>query len=210
MLHWDGIRNYESVRTSPDAGSQSTYDGKQVMVKDPRLCSTFSFWREVLPAPMAAVFVLRNPLDVARSLEARNNVPMTLALANWDRYNRSAAMLLEGLPTLVVEYDAMMRDPERAIDQISMFLEQLGIDVTPDRRKRLHHHLDATLRHQRAEDDEFQELAEVQWRSSACSALKRGPHESWRPPSLPPPQLWVDDTLQLRRNITNKVASCAS
>jgi hypothetical protein len=31
----------------------------------------------------------------------------------------------------------------------------------------------------------------------------RGPHESWRPPSLPPPQLWVDDMLRLRRDITD-------
>jgi hypothetical protein len=202
---WDVIPQYAEIQDQARHWFASTYAGGQVMVKDPRLCSTLSFWRQVLPAPMAAVFVLRNPLEVARSLQARNNVPMTLALANWDRYNRSAAMLLEGLPTLVVEYATMMRDPARAIDQISMFMEQLGIDVTPDRREAAASHLDATLRHQRAEDDEFQELAEVQLEVFGVLSAMRGPHESWRPPSLPPPQLWVDDMLQLRRNITDKV-----
>ena len=53
--------------------------------------------------------VLRNPLPVARSLEARDHIPMSLGLAMWDRHLRTASdSQSPGLPTLVLEYDSML------------------------------------------------------------------------------------------------------
>ena len=86
MVRWDGVRGYNEIRDAASSWFATTYVGKPRMVKDPRLCVTLPFWRDVLPKSTAAVFVLRDPVRVARSLEARDDIPMTLALAVWDRY----------------------------------------------------------------------------------------------------------------------------
>ncbi len=188
-LEWDGVANFESVRDVARRWFAATYDGKPVMVKDPRLCATLPFWREVLPAPMAAVFCLRNPLNVARSLEARDGIPMTLALARWDRYNRSAVAVLDGLPTLVVEYDSMLADPEKGAEDMRRFLESVGVEVTPEAAEAASHHIDAKLRHQDTEVDGYRDMAHIQRQMFDMLVGLKGAHDSWRPPPtfpLPP------------------------
>ncbi len=126
-LRWDCVAGYEEIRRTALDWFATNYAGGPMVVKDPRLCLTLPFWRDVLPTPMAAVFVLRDPLSVVRSMQARDNFPATLALAIWDRYVRSASLVLEGIPTLVIEYDAMMSDPSAATEEISRFLRNVGV-----------------------------------------------------------------------------------
>jgi hypothetical protein len=204
-LRWDGIREYNELRSAALRWFDATYVGGPVMVKDPRLCSTLAFWREVLPAPMAAVFVLRNPLNVARSLQARDNIPMTLALAIWDRYIRSAAVLLAGLPTLVLEYDHMMSDPVATADEVSRFLNRVDISVAQATTAAASQHLDSALRHQSEEEDEYREMALVQRQVFEELARLKGVHDSWQPQAaLPPAPLWVEDALRIRREFTKR------
>ncbi len=170
-----------------------------MMMKDPRFCSTLPFWRDVLPVPMAAVFVLRNPLNVARSLQARDGVPVTCGLAAWDRSMRSAVQVLEDLPTLVLDYDDMVADSAKTTKEIVRFLEEVGVDVAPDVAEASGQHLDASLKHQKSEDDEFQDLARVQAQIFEALRERRGYHDAWRqPPVFPPPPLWVEDAIALR------------
>ncbi len=205
MLSWDGVPNFAQVRDLALRWHADGYAGKQMMMKDPRLCLTLPFWREVLPAPIAAVFVLRNPLNVARSLQARDNLPLTLGLAVWDRYARSAALVLEGMPTLVVDYDDMVTDPEHMTGEIVRFLELVGVGVPPGTSEAASSHLDSNLRHQEARDDEYREMAGVQLEMFDALVGKKGPHAAWLPPrSLPEAPLWVEDTLRLRREWRNK------
>ena len=83
--------------------------------KDPRACLLLPFWREVLPGPLTAVFVWRDPLAVARSLHARDGMPVGYGLALWEWYIRSAAAGLAGVDTYVLEYAAVVADPEAAL-----------------------------------------------------------------------------------------------
>src|SRR6185312_14995381 len=59
------------------------------LIKEPRLCLVV---RELLPLLTRPVFVhvVRDPLEVAASLEARDRMPRDEALALWERYTRSA------------------------------------------------------------------------------------------------------------------------
>ncbi len=84
-LNWDGVRDYTNRTAEAQRWYKNARSGGPVMVKDPRMCHTLSFWREALPAPMAAVFVLRDPLQVARSLKTRDGLPISLGLSLWDR-----------------------------------------------------------------------------------------------------------------------------
>lgn len=79
--------------------------------KDPRLCLTLPFWRD-LGIDVGAVFiVLRNPLEISRSLNRRDGLSHPLGLALWEIYTRSAATVSAGLPTAVVAYDSLLADP---------------------------------------------------------------------------------------------------
>ncbi|MGB7053051.1 MAG: hypothetical protein WBG41_15915 [Acidimicrobiales bacterium] len=79
--------------------------------KDPRLCLLLPYWRMVLTGPMNALFVWRPPGAVARSLQWRDQIPVSDALALWERYNRMAVQNLAGMTVLVVDYDSMVDDP---------------------------------------------------------------------------------------------------
>jgi hypothetical protein len=199
-VSWESAPNYARTRDEALRWFATTDTGAPMMVKDPRFCSTLPFWRDVLPVPMAAVFVLRNPLNVARSLQARDGVPVTLGLAAWDRSMRSAVQVLEDLPTLVLDYDDMVADSAKTTKEIVRFLEEVGVDVAPDVAEGSGQHLDASLKHQKSEDDEFQDLARVQTQIFEALRERRGYHDAWRqPPAFPPPPLWVEDALVLRR-----------
>ena len=79
-------------------------------VKEPRLCLLLPIWRPSLEFPVC-VHIYRNPLEVARSLKARNNMPIPVGLALWEAYNVAAFDAAEGLPRLVVSYHDLMHEP---------------------------------------------------------------------------------------------------
>jgi hypothetical protein len=199
MRSWGAVPNYSKVRDHALKWFSDTYSGGPMMVKDPRMCITLPFWRDVLPAPMAAVFVLRDPVKVSRSLQARDDIPVSLGLAQWDRYMRSAAVGLEGLPTLVIEYDRMMAEPVASTDEICDFLGQLGIAVSDQVKARATEQLDVRLRHQEAGHDDYDDMAQVQRQIYNALAQRRGTQSPWKAPEFPPAPEWVDDVLRLRR-----------
>lgn len=96
-----------------------------VVWKDPRVCLLLPYWRAVLPAPIAAVFVWREPLAVARSLQSRNGIPLEDGLALWETYNRTAALGLRGVDTFVLNYSDLMRRPAECLTPLADWLAGL-------------------------------------------------------------------------------------
>jgi hypothetical protein len=94
--------------------------------KDPRACLLLPYWLQVLGAPSAAVFVWRAPLAVARSLQRRNGLPVPYGVALWERYNRSALGDLADSDVYVLEYDAMVEDPEASLRGLTGWLSSVG------------------------------------------------------------------------------------
>jgi hypothetical protein len=202
-LQWGDVAGYEEIRDAALQWFLTTGAGGPMVAKDPRLCLTLPFWRDVLPTPMAAVFVLRDPLSVVRSMQARDGFSVTLALAIWDRYIRSASLVLNGLPTLVIEYNSMMADPLAATEEISRFLLQVGVSLDSTTRDAAASFLDSGLRHQRAELDDYEGIALSQREVFDVLADLKGVHESWTPRPLSPPPVWVDDVLEIRRELNH-------
>jgi hypothetical protein len=79
----------------------------------------------VLPGPLAAVLVWRDPLAVARSLEARDGMPLEYGLALWERYVRSAVTGLAGVDTYVVDYAVLVDDPGAVLAPLAAWLGSL-------------------------------------------------------------------------------------
>ena len=200
---WNDLPNYPAVKASAREWFEATSGGGSVVVKDPRMCLTLPFWRDAIPAPMAAIFILRDPVKVARSYVARDGIPMSLGLALWDRYTRSALVGLAGMPTLVAEYDTMLADPRRGTAEIVEFLEQRGVEMKPEAVDAASDWFDVSLRHQEDREDEYSEMAKVQREIFEQLCALSGGHEVWQATGeLPPPPLWVDDMIQLRRDMS--------
>jgi len=170
-----------------------------IVIKDPRLCVTLPFWQTVVDAPVAAVFVLRDPAEVAESLRVRSGLRIVHGLAMWERHVRAAAANLHGLATLVVDYGDSLADPAGWCRRLVDFLGDVGVEVEPGRRDGAAGFLDAGLRHHHhpprlaepGPGDSARRLFEV-------LAARQGAHRAWTAPDdLGPEPEWVGDVLGL-------------
>jgi hypothetical protein len=73
--------------------------------KDPRTVLTLDVWLAALQVVPFIVASYRHPGAVARSLEARNRMPITVGLALWRAYTRALLGHLERYPHALVRYD---------------------------------------------------------------------------------------------------------
>jgi hypothetical protein len=201
---WNDLAKYDVLRSDAAKWYVASFSGTPIVMKDPRTCLTLSFWRDALPTPMVAILVLRDPLQVARSLQKRDGVPMSLGLALWDRYLRSADLGLDGLPVQVVDYDRMLEDPRQGTSEVVKFLSHVGIDVAPAAVEAGVESLDSTLRHHSGEEDTYSEFAGVQREIYQELLGMAGVHEAWKSRTFPSPPLWVDDVIELRRSYEQK------
>lgn len=91
------------------------------VVKDPRLCLLFPFWREILEHPFC-VLIYREPLPVARSLAARDGFPIPFGIALWEQYTREALSSTRGLPRVLISHRELMADPAATLRRLHRHL----------------------------------------------------------------------------------------
>jgi hypothetical protein len=105
--------------------SSSYVDSGPIVWKDPRVCLLLPYWRALIPEPVAAVFVWRSPVAVARSLQDRNGFSLVHGVSLWERYNREALDGLRGMNVFVLSYEALMKDHRRVIGSVAEWLGSL-------------------------------------------------------------------------------------
>jgi hypothetical protein len=102
-------------------------DAALFVVKDPRLCRLVPFWLRVFQvediAP-AAVIVVRNPLEVARSLETRNQLLEEDSLLMWLRHLLDAEFETRAVRRSVVRYPDLLHDWKQLANRMS---DDLGV-----------------------------------------------------------------------------------
>jgi hypothetical protein len=130
----------------------ATFGGLEHWVwKDPRVCLLLPFWREVLgDDDLAVVVALREPVEVARSLEARDGIGVPYGLALWERHQRLVLAGIEGLPALVTHYDRLLAEPVAAATALHGFLP--GERPGPPTPAQVGEVVDARHRHHRDPD----------------------------------------------------------
>lgn len=100
--------------------------------KDPRTCLLLPLWKDVLSElgiGLKVVYVVRNPLDVARSLEKRNGFTIDKGLGIWFNYTISALKGLEGLEPIFLSYDRFLNDWNTELKRCA---DNLGIEWPVD------------------------------------------------------------------------------
>ncbi len=90
--------------------------------KDPRNCLTIPFWRSVT-GPLRHVFVVRNPLEVARSLLNRNGFSPALSLSIWRQYTSRFLADTRREDRVITHFDAYFGDPEPEVRRLLAFAE---------------------------------------------------------------------------------------
>jgi len=109
------------------------FSGKPLWIwKDPRTCLLLPLWKDVLTElgiELKIVFVVRNPLDVARSLEKRNGFTIDKGLGIWFNHTIAALKGVEGLETIFLSYDRFLDDWEAELKKCAT---GLGIEWPAD------------------------------------------------------------------------------
>ena len=163
-----------------------------MVIKDPRFCITLPLWRKLLAPELCAVLVVRDPLDVAKSLQVRDGFPITLGLAIWVRYIHQSMKALDGLPVFALEYGSIFEDPDSRIGELAQFLSSWGVDVPATGVQSAANVFKQDLRHHQNREAEYPEhlrqLLEVMRQSY-------GTHDQWSPPVLPEEPQWVSDVI---------------
>lgn len=166
--------------------------------KDPRACLLLPFWRAALGARVLGVLIVRNPLEVAVSLERRHDVPLQFGLALWERYNRLLLEHAKGMPVLVSRYDDLIADPAGWCERTGEFLGEMGLSVqSPAHEGDSGEFVDPQSRHSVHTRSEV--AAKAPHALAMLDALERmvGPHPSFQAPDLAPEAPSVDAELML-------------
>jgi hypothetical protein len=95
--------------------------------KDPRTSLTLPFWLPLVP-DLHVVVCVREPLAVARSLEARDGLSLRAGLRLWEAYNRAVMRAAPPGRTIVTRYEAYFDDPVREIRRL---VERLAVSASP-------------------------------------------------------------------------------
>lgn len=183
------------ILTPPDeaaANFDAVHPNRPWVYKDPRLCLTLPFWRRALDRALAVVFVYRNPIEVAKSLCARNDFSLHRGIATWERYNRLALANCGGLPTHVETYDDMVADPVGWCERVFAFLESCGLPATMPAVSTIESFVVPQLRH--SEHDRAEIAARFETVLPVLDALESrvGSWPSFDAPPLPPEPSWVE------------------
>lgn len=87
-------------------------------VKDPRLCRFVPIWREVLEGlgiAVSAIFTVRQPGEVAKSLAVRDGLAPGSTMLRWFEHFAEAEYATRGLPRTLVLYEDLLLDWRRVL-----------------------------------------------------------------------------------------------
>ena len=127
------------------------------VLKEPRLCLLLPILRHYVNNPVC-IHIYRNPLEVARSLQARNGFSISAGLALWEVYNLHALKASEGLPRISLTYESIMQHPVETLNALVKELDGLGGEhpIKPDSGL-IERFINLDLYHQRATDEETED-----------------------------------------------------
>ena len=105
------------------------------VVKDPRMCRLVPFWLRTLEASAitaCAILVVRDPVEVSRSLAARDALTSEFSLLMWLRHMLDAEGATRSIPRSVVSYRELLADWRAVVHRMA---RDLNINVAPEPRR---------------------------------------------------------------------------
>ena len=171
--------------------------------KDPRNCITLPFWTMALDVEPVVVLVHRNPLEIAASLGARDDLGEVYCLALWERYLQSCLSAISGIPTLVTTYDDILENPAAWCESVRDFLSGVGV-ATGELEPTAPDYVDTKLRHARlTREDVVGDPAVSSAQRELLDILEtlRGAHDTLSVPGFPDETPTTEALLSERRRL---------
>lgn len=195
---WTAAPSLDPLREEARELMQSLHPTTPWVWKDPRTGLTLPFWIDVADVDPVVVLVHRDPLEVADSLVRRDDAPIPVTLAVWERHNRAALVNARGLPTFVVRYDRLLAAPGPVATEIASFLRGHGVEVA-DPGPEIEAFVEPALRRSRA-DASAPNLPSAE-QTDLVRILEglEGAHDALPAPELPAETPWVDGLLEAER-----------
>ena len=126
------------------------------VIKDPRMCRLMPIWRGVFARigaePRFAINV-RHPIEVARSLEKRNQLPLKYGCLLWLRYVLDAERQTRGAPRVFERYEDLLRDSLREAEGVIEKLAIKGLVANKSSEDAVRSFIDPAMRHHIAENE---------------------------------------------------------
>ena len=152
-------------------------DSRLFVIKDPRICRLLPFWIETLArfdARPLIVSPIRNPLDVAESLEARDGIQLSIGCLMWLQHVLSAEAASRELTRAFLRYEQLLSEPHAVVDRLA---DTLGVSWPrrmSDADVEIDAFLSSGLRHHRNDDDRvFRNPRLSAWLRSSFEILDR-------------------------------------
>ena len=89
------------------------------VLKDPRICRLLPFWKRILQhlnLRIVVFHVVRNPIEVARSLERRDGFALEHSCLLWLRHVIDADADSRSLPRYFLAYDQLVQNPDAVLE----------------------------------------------------------------------------------------------
>ncbi len=135
-LKWDCISQYKPDLFNDELNDKFASRAKEIilgldahrpwMLKDPRLCLLLPFWLPLCELPVC-VYVYRDPIEVAMSLQQREGFNHNVGLALWEKYTLIALKDSQQLPRILVSFHELIANPIETINALYESLGQLDI-----------------------------------------------------------------------------------
>jgi len=159
---WDGLRELDFQclndekfsnlkNTAKELLEERLKDGVTFGFKDPRTSVLLPFWQQIfyeLGIQEQYVIVVRNPVDVALSLESRNSFPKEKSFYLWAKHICSSLENINDKSTVIVSFNKLLDNPTYELKRVAKALE---LNFTEDKHtidvyeneflsKKLRHH----------------------------------------------------------------------
>jgi len=120
------------------------------LLKDPRFCITLKYWMPYLDNPKI-VFLHRDPMEVAKSLNKRQSYPIIGGLALWEFYNAAAVAQCANINTHYICFNELIAEPKKVLENICHWYYPMNSelqDIVVDHfdQKLVHHSSDLNSR----------------------------------------------------------------
>jgi hypothetical protein len=135
--HWADCRRFDHRRIAEPRASElrtravatliSEFGrAERPVVKDPRMCQLFDFWKPVFEDvgwSTRVVLPIRSPLEVARSLETRDGMVAGVGSLLWLRHVLDAEARSRGSLRSFIEWSSLLTDPRGTLEHVAAQLE---------------------------------------------------------------------------------------
>lgn len=133
-------------------------------LKDPRMCRLLPLWHSVFAEIECSPFfihVIRNPVEVAASLERRDSFSLRKSVLLWLMHVLEAELHSKGFPRAFITHDQLMENWRGTMERVGRVLDITWPRAIDEAKSEIDQFLEAKLKHHNVESNELGGHADI-------------------------------------------------